>query len=353
MLVKRMPQKSKLTLQTIADECGVSRTTVSNAFSRPDQLSDELRNQVLATAERLGYTGPHPGARSLRKGKAGAIGVVLEESLSYALHDAHAIEFLGGMAEFTHDPPLALTLIPGNPIGADGASPISSALVDGFCLFSLPDGHPAIQAALARKLPTIIVDYPRLPGQPFVGIDDEAAMRQMIRAVLLEGHTDIVLLTFRLLPDNAIGPVSTERIHRARFGVTRVRVQAALTALAERGVEPRVYEIGVNTRASARTGAADVLRSGSPPTAFICMSDQMALGTLDAAVDLGLRVPDHLSITGFDDIAEAESAGITTIRQSATEKGRLVAELLASGAPRTVILPHEIVRRRSLGPPPT
>jgi DNA-binding LacI/PurR family transcriptional regulator len=65
----------------------VSRTTVSNAFSRPDQLSDELRARVLDTARELGYAGPDPAARTLRAGTAGAVGIVLPESLTYVFND--------------------------------------------------------------------------------------------------------------------------------------------------------------------------------------------------------------------------------------------------------------------------
>ena len=75
------------TLQTVADEVGVSRSTVSNAYSRPDQLSPELRERILAAAERLGYAGPNPTARSLRRGKVDAIGVLLTANLTQAFRD--------------------------------------------------------------------------------------------------------------------------------------------------------------------------------------------------------------------------------------------------------------------------
>ena len=348
-----MPKPRSVTLQTIADECGVSRTTVSNAFSRPDQLSDELRSRVLHTADRLGYTGPHPGARSLRKGRAGALGVVLKESLAYALNDSHAIEFLGGLAESTQDPPMALALIPAGPIDSGTTSAIADALVDGFCLFSLPDGHPAIESALARRLPTVFVDGPRLPDHSFVGIDDTAAMREMTEAIINAGHHDIVALTFRLLPDDYIGPVDDERIDRTAFAVTRNRLRGFTNAVQARSLTPRIYEVGVNTRLAAKSAASQVLCSSSPPTALVCVSDEIALGALEAAREIGLDVPKHLTVTGFDDIPEAAQANLATVRQSAAEKGRVAARLATTDTTETVILPHEFVARRSLGPPPS
>src|SRR5688500_17522818 len=74
----------RVTLQTVADAVGVSRMTVSNAFSRPDQLSPAMRERILATADELGYAGPDPAARALARGRAGAVGVVMTESLGDA-----------------------------------------------------------------------------------------------------------------------------------------------------------------------------------------------------------------------------------------------------------------------------
>lgn len=86
---------AKVTLQSIAARLGVSRMTVSNAFSRPDQLSAQLRDRILAEAAQLGYTGPDPAARSLARGTSGAIGVLWTQPLRLALSDAVTAGFLG------------------------------------------------------------------------------------------------------------------------------------------------------------------------------------------------------------------------------------------------------------------
>ena len=72
---------AKVTLQTVADKVGVSRMTVSNAFSRPDQLSDALRTRILAAADELGYVGPDPRARALARGRTGAVGIMITDAL--------------------------------------------------------------------------------------------------------------------------------------------------------------------------------------------------------------------------------------------------------------------------------
>ena len=135
----------KVTLQTIAEHLGVSRTTVSNAYNRPDQLAPELRERVLATAAELGYTGPDPAARRLRSGGREAIGLLFTESLAYAFDDPAAVLFLQGFARADRggrardaDPP---GLAPAHRGDEDRAA-VREAVVGGFCAYSLPGRRP-------------------------------------------------------------------------------------------------------------------------------------------------------------------------------------------------------------------
>jgi DNA-binding LacI/PurR family transcriptional regulator len=82
---------------------GVSPATVSNAYNRPDQLSPQLRHRILATAAELGYPGPDAAGRTLRMGRADAVGVLLAERQSYAFSDPSAIEFLTGLSEVVEE----------------------------------------------------------------------------------------------------------------------------------------------------------------------------------------------------------------------------------------------------------
>src|SRR5918999_3377061 len=99
------------TLLDVARAAGVSRTTVSNAFNRPDQLSAELRQRVLATARELGYAGPNPMARMLRTGRAGAIGVVFSERLPYNVTDPASVALLEGIAQVCDQEDAALLIL--------------------------------------------------------------------------------------------------------------------------------------------------------------------------------------------------------------------------------------------------
>ena len=116
-----------VTLQTIADRLGVSRMTVSNAFSRPSQLSADLRERILAEAAALGYCGPDPAARTLSKGRSGTIGVLFTDRLSYAFSDTMATTFLAGAAGVLEHHEIGLTVL-SSPRG-EGAGAVTRAVV--------------------------------------------------------------------------------------------------------------------------------------------------------------------------------------------------------------------------------
>src|ERR687894_2091684 len=103
--------EGNVTLMTVATAVGVSPTTVSNAYNRPHKLSPALRERILGAARDLGYPGPDPVARSLRRGRAGSIGLLFGETLAYAFQDPVAVEFLRGLAEGTAHHNTALQLI--------------------------------------------------------------------------------------------------------------------------------------------------------------------------------------------------------------------------------------------------
>src|SRR5436305_11808290 len=101
----------RVTLATVAEALGVSAMTVSNAYNRPEKLSPELRERVLAVAAELGYPGPHATARSLRRGRTGALGVVLGETLPYVFEEPVALELLRGLAAAVAAQAVALHLV--------------------------------------------------------------------------------------------------------------------------------------------------------------------------------------------------------------------------------------------------
>ena len=389
------------TLASLAAELGVSRTTVSNAYNRPDQLSPELRRRVLETARRLGYPGPDPVARSLRTRHAGAVGLLLTEVLAYAFRDPAALCFLEGLALACEEAGRGLLLVPalpgplagvqlggtpllggpalsgyrGVPLGDEAGlgelaalgarsiagaplTTVQSAAVDGFVVYSVPDDDPHLAAVLQRPVPTVVCDQPVLPDVDRVGIDDRAAMLAVVGHVLRLGHRRIGVLCMRLGRDRNDGPVSSARARENYSHVQRARLSGVRAACAQVGVDAAgvpVVECPEHTAAAGEYGAAALLDRQPAPTAIVCTSDVLALGALTEAGRRGLAVPGALTVTGFDCVPEAARVGLTTIRQPIMEKGHTAGRLLLDAGdragPQTVLLDTELVVGRTCAPP--
>ena len=349
----------KPTLQTVADTMGVSRSTVSNAYSRPDQLSPQLREKILSTARRLGYAGPDPTARSLRRGRAGAIGVLLAPAVSYAFADPYAVEFMRGLAETAEDHETSLLLVPLKDDDEDALAAVQSAAVDGFCVYCVPGWYRALEAVWARGLPVVNSsqlgsDY---AGALYVGVDEAAATRELGRHLAALGHRRIAVIGTHLGADQPPGPVSSPTTDDTTSYVTRERLRGYRDAFGEAGVawsDVGVINAASNIRDDGAMAAAQALDRASRPTAVAAITDVLALGVLDALAERGLRAGRDVSVTGFDDIPDAAAAQLTTVRQSAVERGRIAGRLLldppTDPANRHVVLPAELVVRASTGP---
>jgi DNA-binding LacI/PurR family transcriptional regulator len=351
----------KPTLQTVADAVGVSRSTVSNAYGRPDQLSPGLREKIFEAARRLGYAGPDPSARSLRRGRAGAIGVLFTDALSYAFTDPYAVQFLRGLAQTAERYETGVLLVP--LAGSEEAAihAVQSAVVDGFCVYCVPDWHWALGAIRTRGLPVVIGE--QRTGDPdatYVGIDEWAAARSVGDHLAALGHRRIAVLSDHLVPGVPSGPVALAKPGAAGHRVSRERLRGFADAFAGSGVgwaDIMVLNAAANRRAEGATAAGYALDRPHPPTAILACTDLLALGALDALAQRRLRAGVDVSVTGFDGIPEADAAGLTTVAQQAVEKGRIAGRLLldppADPAQRQVLLPTELIVRTSTGPAST
>jgi DNA-binding LacI/PurR family transcriptional regulator len=288
-----------VTLKTIAEAVGVSRTTVSNAYNRPDQLAPELRARILGAAREMGYSGPDPAARRLRSGRRDAVGLLLAGGLSHAFADPATVVLLGGLAQATEAAGLAMLVVP------DRGNGVRDAVVDAFCLYSMDADHPSVAAAQVRGIPLVVVDEPRIAGHGFVACEDRLGARLAAEHLLELGHRRFAVLT--------------ARGHCERLAGYR----DALSAAGAEWVEGPRFQPG--------------------PTAVLAATDQLALSVLEA----GPRVPDEVSVVGFDDIPAAAAAGLTTVRQPLFEKGEIAGRLLSQGTADEVILPVELVVRGS------
>jgi DNA-binding LacI/PurR family transcriptional regulator len=354
----------RATLKDVAAELGVSTATVSNAYNRPDQLSPGLRERVFETARRLGYTGPDALARGLRRGRAGAGGILYEDRLSYAFSDPAAVLFLQGVSVATEEAGLGLLLLSGAPGEERVSEAVSGAVVDGFVVYSMSEGDPLVEAALGRRLPAVVVDQPRIEGVPFVGIDDQRAAGSAAEHLLALGHRRFGVVTFCIAPGATGGLADLNRQEAAAYPVTRARLRGYAGAIEGAGIswaDVPVHEQIENVPEEGRKAAEALLSRDPRPTAILAISDQLALGVIEAARERGLRVPEDLSVVGFDDVPEAARTNppLTTVHQPHVEKGLLAARLLvaqlrggeAAGSP--ALLPTSLVVRGSTAPPRT
>lgn len=355
--IKRPERQKRTGLVAVARALGVSPSTVSNAYNRPDQLSPALRDRVLATAAELGYAGPDPVARSLRRGRAGTIGVVFHDRLAQAFDDPAAVQFLQGLSDATDAVGLALVLVPGHPDQAVKAAAVRDAAVDGLILNGLVADDPVIAATVKRGRPAVVVDAPVVDGLDFVGIDDAGGAGSAIRHLLGAGHRRLVILSFGLTL-TARGPLDPADLATAADSVARRRLEGCAAALAEDGLgwsDVPVEQCAKSSVEAGLAGAHALLDRAPGATALFAFSDRLALGARRAAAERGLDVPGALSIVGFDGTAEEQ--GITSVHQPLRDKGRVAAERLiaALGAdaagPGRELLPTRLVPGASTAPP--
>ena len=344
--------KRSTTLASLAAELGVSPTTVSNAYNRPDQLAPATRERILAAAAERGYTGPDPTARSLRTRRQGSLGVLLTEHLSYAFEDMASVDFLAGMAEASAGASTTLTLIPagpdtvGAPNDAQASQLVGAAAVDGFVVYSVAAGDAYLDAVRRRGLPVVVCDQPTDSGLPFVGVDDRAAIAPAAQALVDASHTRIGILAIRLYRERLDGEVTAAQLAAADMHVQRSRVLGALDVFAAAGLDPAdipVVTRHINDPRTAYAAAEELLTRHPDLTAVLCTTDSMALGVIAYARDHGIAVPEQLSVTGFDGIAPALALGLSTVVQPNKEKGAAAGRMLASlidgrgDVPRTLL----------------
>lgn len=317
--------------------------TVSRVSNGHPSVAPRTRARVLAAMRELNYR-PSSVARNLSLRRTFVIGVVVP-----FFTNPSAVERLRGIVAGLETSPYDLALF-------DVESPDRRRRAfdtfgrgdraDGLLLVSLVPPDAELERLQAARLPCVLVDAPH-PLLPRVLSDDVAGGELATRHLLELGHRRIAFIGDKP-PDDF------------RFHSTRDRTEGYRRALTAAGLCPPPEYIGRGTQSRdvARGIAESLLRLPEPPTAVFAASDTQALGVVEAAQLLGVRIPEQLSVVGFDDVEAASYAGLTTVRQPLFESGRRGAELLLEALdgdplpPRAETLPLELVVRRTTAPPP-
>jgi DNA-binding LacI/PurR family transcriptional regulator len=335
--------------------------TVSNAFSRPDQLSESMRTTILAAAMELGYVGPDPAARALAKGTTGAVGVLLTSSLQSAFDDEVATGFLAAVAGELGPTGLAITLLSSATV--THVVPARDVAMDAALVYSCDPDMSDAEWLTRRGLPVVHADQEPTPAISSVNVDDRGGARAAARHLVALGHREIAVMTATLGGSTGIVADPLADAGTLKF-VARERLLGYLDVLGPAGITPLVHRQEHSAEDEAYVAALDLLGRDPRPTGLLCFSDVIAHGVVRAAEQLRLDVPTDLSVVGFDDgpLAHRLRPQLTTVRQDVREKGRLAAAALRramehhragiAAAPEHVVLPTELVVRDSTAAAP-
>ena len=332
-----------VTSKDIARRLGISQSTVSRALRGDPRVAAATMARVLDAAREMDYT-PNLAARSLITRRTGTVGVVVQDITN---------PFYPELLDILHNE-LALagfqTILFNERMDASVEEHlghlVNGAAVDGLVYVSATLGTP-LPGSRARDIPIVLVNrYIDSLEADTVVADNLRGGRLVAEAMVELGHRRIALIAG---PENTTTSRDRERGFRDQLAAADVPLDETLR------------RVGQFSHQSGYQWCLDLLAAAPRPTAVFAANDVIAFGALDAARRVGVRVPDELSIVGFDDIDMAgwEGFNLTTVRQPFAEMGRAAAALLAeriaassAAPPRTRIFPVGLVRRETLAVAP-
>jgi len=333
------------TIRDVAKHAGVGLGTVSRVLNNSALVSEATRQRVQEVIKQLDYV-PNPTARRLSLGKTLTITVVVPWFTRPA-----EVERLRGIEHTLSESEYDLILYNvETPRQRDTAfrSLLRRELTDGALIISLSPRDDDISRLAHSSVPIVLVDanHDSLTGLNRVIVDDVAGGRMATQHLIDLGH-------------RRIGYISDPLETVMNFTSSRHRYQGYCQALAAAGIPFRraYHSQGEHGRYEARHLASQMLAQPERPTAIFAASDTQALGVIEAAQDNGLRVPEDLSVIGYDDIEVAEYAGLTTVRQMLYESGKrgieLLLDKLADPATEPVyeVMPTQLIVRKTTGAP--
>lgn len=317
---------AKVTLADVAKHAGVSVSTASVVFSGAAPSAPETKRRVLDAAAALGYRGPDPLAASLRRGRSGIVGVVFGGPLRSAFLDPVTTATLDGLADELAPSGAGLLLLRDQDQVASPA--LTSVPLDALAVIgSVPGQEQAIADLLDRGVPIVAIEGDGIAGAVRIDIDSYESQRALAQHVRAGGHTNVAIVT---LPSRPGVPETTVFANPAEMHADIAVTRERLAGAAEVFPDARVVMAHHSAIDMGVAAGKAVLAMHPRPTAVLAQSDLLAAGVLRAALDTGLRVPEDLSITGFDGVRVDGIAPftLTTAVQPAAEKGRAAARAL-------------------------
>lgn len=329
---------AKPTMDDVARRAGVSRALVSLVMQDSDKVSKRSRGAVLDAARALGYR-PNLSARHLASKRTRTLGVVIND-----LHNPYFAAVVDGVKAAADELGYRLLLNSAFLDDGDERAALESFIdfnVDGVVLMGARVTSAVIED-IARSIPIVVASRPmKSKSVDTINNDDRFGARLVVDHLIGLGHRHIVHI------DGGHGAGSTQR--RAGYAATMRR----------HDLEPHVVS-GVFTEASGAEAASRLLAGGRPVTAIFAGNDMNAIGAMDALAAAAKRVPDDISLVGYDNtfVAALRHIGLTTIDQGRDEIGRLAVEMLVERVEegrteaRHVVTTPWLVVRSTTAPPP-
>ncbi len=350
-----MTTRRRPTMADVAERAGVSLSTVSLTYSGAGPITDETKARVQKAAKDLGYGGPSPLGKSLRSGRTGVIAVVVSEKLVHSFRDPNTLRVMDGLVDELGTMGLSVLLVP-PPTGIEGeTTTLDTAAMDAAIIMRVRDeDDPSLEVLKRRGIPVVIMEGPAIKGAGLVTIDDAAGTAQLIGELRELGHERIGTVTLPFGLRHATEILDKDNLPRAHWTPTRNRLEAFALA----GVEPCVVVEAAATMVEEGIAAGHLAISHeSRPTALVCQSDLLAAGVIIAARELEVRVPQDLSVVGFDglDLPWLAPHQLTTMAQDGVRKGKALAlevkALLDGESPAPVTVPLEYVPGTTIARP--
>ena len=321
--------RRRATIADVARAAGVSPSTASVVFSGKAPVAGATRERVLAVAAELGYTGPDPRAASLRRGRSGIVAVALEEHLRTAFLDPIKTATMDGLTDGLAELGAGVLLLRDDPEAGSDAPTLATAPIDAAVLIGCSGRmRETLQAVRNRGLPVVVIEGDAGDDVPRMELDNGEAAAQIAHHLRALGHRHVAVLTLPFDSAMVRGDASPERIATITTPVTRARLETTLEVFPDARVVSAGGSLIDEGLIAGRTLFAD---PQARPTAIIAQSDLLAAGVIRAAEEAGLRVPEDISVAGFDGIA-VDGLGehvLTTAVQPAVEKGRAAGDAIA------------------------
>lgn len=326
--------RSPATIYEVARRAGVSIATVSRALKGSARVTEGTRSRVLAAAEELQFR-PSPLARSLAEGRHAANGIVFPD-LSGPYYAEVVLGYEEVAAELGNS---VLILATHGRTDPAGTVRDLARRVDGMVIMGRTVPDQVVRQVAQSGVPLVLLARGALEGLDTINAENEASARALVDHLLGHGYD-----SFAFLGDPAQSPDVAGRY----LGFCQALAGAGLTP--PKAPVRCAFDVGAGRRA-----ARSVLARSRRPRALVCANDEVALGALRAAEELGLAVPGHVAVTGWDDIMAAAYARLTTVRQPMRELGataaRWLEERVTGGrtAVRRQVLPTRVVLRATCG----